>query len=473
MPSQEMTFDAAPVKQDTAVQNTSGMTFDAAPVKQDTPANQAASQNTPQPGFLQRAGQFGSDLIQGIGEGTISTVASIDELARKHLPEFMTRGSFGFGKPTDIEAERRIAAPDNTTQAVGNVAENIGEFITGDEALKSLSLAERFKLGQQIAKLAESNPRIAQVISHGLTAIRGGTVVTGQQIAHGTSPGQAVKTGAEVAATGGAIGAVGEGLGAAKDAVTSAAKNLLSTKAIQPALQQGIRDLMNGVADDSGVAKPTAQSIRDVVKQTADAVHSKAKSIYADLDEATGGHVQRFSDRLQNIRLQLNALTGTEEDVQKEAALLKAQKETEESMEQAFADAEAQGVPREKVNEARETFKKSQALYDFDAQVKKSVSGMRPGVGDAVQTAKNAAKNPELIDPTKLFNRVNALYDSGRLQEAVGQEGADKLLQHVSDNLVQHKQILSNQAVAKSVGRKFVTGALGAAGAGTLYELAK
>lgn len=33
----EMTFDSAPVKQDTPVNSDSGMTFDAAPVKQDTP----------------------------------------------------------------------------------------------------------------------------------------------------------------------------------------------------------------------------------------------------------------------------------------------------------------------------------------------------------------------------------------------------------------------------------------------------
>ncbi len=44
-------------------------------------------------------------------------------------------------------------------------------------------------------------------------------------------------------------------------------------------------------------------------------------------------------------------------------------------------------------------------------------------------------------------------YDSGRLQEAVGEPGANDLLEHTNDNLVRNKQILRNQNAAKAVGR--------------------
>jgi len=74
----------------------------------------------------------------------------------------------------------------------------------------------------------------------------------------------------------------------------------------------------------------------------------------------------------------------------------------------------------------RLTYSRAQALYDLDVNVKKSVSGMRPDVGEL----KQAAKNPETVDPDKLLNRINSLYDSGRLQEALGELGADDLLEH-------------------------------------------
>jgi hypothetical protein len=86
---------------------------------------------------------------------------------------------------------------------------------------------------------------------------------------------------------------------------------------------------------------------------------------------------------------------------------------------------------------------------------------MRPNVGDTT----SAAKNPEFVDPNKLFNRVNNLYDSGRLQEAVGEPGANDLLEHTNNNLVRNKQILRNQNAAKAVGKAVGVGAALTAGA--------
>jgi hypothetical protein len=170
--------------------------------------------------------------------------------------------------------------------------------------------------------------------------------------------------------------------------------------------------------------------------------------------------VQRFKDRLDNIRQSLNDLTGTEEDVAKEASLLKAQKETEDAMQEAFKDAKAKGVDPKLVDEANASFKKSQALYDLDKHLKMSASGMRPDVGTV------SAKNPEAVDPTKMFSRMNRLYDSGRLQEAVGQQNAESLLDHANNAYIQQQKILGNQAIAKTVGKYAVHAAeLGTAGA--------
>jgi hypothetical protein len=49
-------------------------------------------------------------------------------------------------------------------------------------------------------------------------------------------------------------------------------------------------------------------------------------------------------------------------------------------MQEAFNDAEAKGGDPKLVDEANATFKKSQALYDLDSNIKKTVSGGRPSV---------------------------------------------------------------------------------------------
>jgi hypothetical protein len=356
--------------------------------------------------------------------------------------------------------QNAVAATSNTAGKAGALAENIAEFFGGDELLKGASLAEKAGLLAKVTKLAESHPLIAKIIGHGLTSIRGGAVVTGQELAHGATPTQALETGATAAGLGTATGAAIEGAGVAKGAIKLAYKSVLDTKSIQPALQSGIKDTIAKVAEENGVEKSAASSIRDVVKDTADAVYAKSKSQYQVLDEVTGGRFQRFKDRLDNIRQSLDSLTGTEEDVMKEASLLKAQKETEDAMQEAFKDAKAKGVDLKLIDEANANFKKSQALYDLDKHLKMSASGMRPDMGTA------AARNPETVDPSKMFSRMNRLYDSGRLQEAVGQKNAESLLDHANNAFIQQQKILDNQELAKTVGKHAIHAAeLGTAGA--------
>jgi len=58
-------------------------------------------------------------------------------------------------------------------------------------------------------------------------------------------------------------------------------------------------------------------------------------------------------------------------------------------------------------------------------------------------------KNPEAVDLSKMFSRMNRLYDIGRLQEAVGQQNAESLLDHANNAFIQQQKILANQAIAK------------------------
>lgn len=249
--------------------------------------------------------------------------------------------------------------------------------------------------------------------------------------------------------------------GKIEDAVSGAAgkvKGALSQDSVQPSVHGAVREAVSTSAKEAGAAGPSSPSLAKVAEEGAENVLGVAKDKYKMLDEATGGRVQRFSDRLRNIKRQLNSLTGTEEDAVKETALLKAQSETEEGMKAAFKEATEKGVDPSIEKEASANFKKSQALDDLDTQVKRATKGMRPDVGDA----KAASGNPEIANPERLFERVNNLHRSGRLQDALGDKGADTLLSKLNEAVLQYRKIGRNQRIAKTAG-KYIAGGLGVA----------
>ncbi len=205
-------------------------------------------------------------------------------------------------------------------------------------------------------------------------------------------------------------------------------------------------------------AKPASKSIRQVAEQAGDNVNAAAKADYQALDEATGGRFQRFKEKLDAGRKQLRNLSGSEEDVQKEASILKGQKETEDAMQEAFADAKAKGVDPQLVDRANANFKKSQALYDLDNAIKKSTTGAHPDVS----TTELQKEYPETLDPRGFHRRIEALYNSGRLEDALGERGANTLFDHTLEHSGAYNKILRNQKWAKY--------AAGAVGARELYH---
>ena len=403
------------------------------PLSLTQPTADLAKQHAEQGTLAANAVVGNNPLDVGVAKGALETAHTVGAAIGHVLPNSW-RDKIGL--PTSFTEPDYLQSA-NGAETAGKVGESLAEYALGDSALKSLVISERLGIASKLAQVAKSSPYIARILELGMNATRGGVVTVPQQIAHGATPTEALKTGAEAVATGALTGAVAEGVGAAK--------NALDTGVIQEPLKSGVRNILGNVADETGVTRSASPSIRKVAEDTADAVYTKSKSQYAVLDEVTGGRFQRFKDRLENIRQSLNGLTGTEEDAAQEASLLKAQKETEDAMQEAFNDAKAKGVDPKLVDEANGNFKKSQALYDLDSNIKKTVSGGRPGVTPSEQLR----KAQELIDPKKFLNRVNTLYDSGRLQDALGPKGADDLFNHALENSVNHSQILRNQRLAK------------------------
>ena len=174
-----------------------------------------------------RAGRSVFDPEIGFVKGIGDTVNTLSGLISRVAPSVV--------RPQDVNAVKTATASTNTMQTVGKVGESIAEFFLGDEALKGLSVAERLGLATKVSKLAESNPMIAKIIGHGLTAVRGGAVTAGQQLAHGATPGEAATAGGIATGLGAGAGAATDIMPAIKTAINGGQSTV--SEAIQDAAQ--------------------------------------------------------------------------------------------------------------------------------------------------------------------------------------------------------------------------------------------
>jgi hypothetical protein len=209
-----------------------------------------------------RAGRSILDPATGFIKGVGDTVNTLSGLLSRVAPSVV--------RPQDVNnLKGAYTATPGTLQSVGKVGEGIAEFFLGDEALKGLSIAEKLGLASKVAKLAESSPVVARIIGHGLNAVRGGTVTAAQQLAHGATPTEAAKTGAEATI-------LGAGAGAATEGVSAVANKVVGSDEA-PTLA---RKLWKG----KDVAQPGTQAaVRSGVQSSAEATPSVPKLVMEDV----------------------------------------------------------------------------------------------------------------------------------------------------------------------------------------------
>lgn len=251
------------------------------------------------------------------------------------------------------------------------------------------------------------------------------------------------------------------------------------TAAAQSDLQQSLREHATDVAKQEGVTPQNPKSIRDVFEDTADQIFQKSKSTYARIDQATGGRFQRFSDALKRIDRQIHEAADI--DLDKEGQLIEQRNTIQDSMDQTFEDAKAQGIDAKTIDSAKADFKRAQALYDIDKQVNFSTKGFRKGLDEG------GMHTPELVDQTQLSQRLEKLYKTGRLQQAIGDDAADQLMAKVDKSIVRHQtakealaaaQEQAAQATKTAATRRKVAGyaagvATGGGALGSAYKIGK
>jgi len=219
----------------------------------------------------QSGGTTGEKVAAGFGSAAATSLSNLGSIG-SHIPFVKTIANkvgdiAGLPKlPANVNPYETVqhstnqnaaAATQTTAGKAGALAESIAEFFGGDELLKGASLAEKAGLLAKVTKLAESHPLIAKIIGHGLNAVRGGTVVTGQELAHGATPTQALESGAAATGLGTVVGAAVEGAGVAKKALSPWADRIVKgEKVAQPGAQNALRTAAD-IAPNEPAIPPT------------------------------------------------------------------------------------------------------------------------------------------------------------------------------------------------------------------------
>jgi len=373
----------------------------------------------------------GKSLLKGAG-----VIGDVATLGLTHLLPDSDKASAG------INAPGKALDATNENQKYGSFIGDAATFELGSGIMSSLGhlpLAERVIQAGKALKVAQEHPVLAQIASK----IVSGAAESGAGTLTATGSPKSAAAGAVV---GGTVGATTEGIPALYRGVTGAN--------IQPILQSGVRDALSSVADEEGVPAGSPPSIRDTAQNVADNVLAKSKDLYSQIDTATDGKFSPINDALANVNKEIRNSFGIDEAA--DAKLMTRKADLESKLDDVFEQAKSAGVSVDTIDGAKQTYKKAQALYDLDSNIKASAKGMRPNLAKPNST-------PETIDPSKLSLRLNKMFDSGRLQEAVGADMAESLLQH-SDNAERAGRQLKTLKTIRNVAG--VVGGTGAVGGG-------
>lgn len=302
-------------------------------------------------------------------------------------------------------------------------------------AVKDLQRAHQEFINKDYRNAAASAGSLATDVNHIIDPALDSTNQT-RQLTERTRPGADLTTPLVGQITQAGLALAGAKLagaepGAASEAAATETPSLLqrmnpfrpkvTADTVQPALRSDLQGTWNKVADEAGVPRPTATSIRDMGEQVADSILARSKTLYRAIDEATGNRFSGTATKLQNVVQKMRTVTTDAE----EQALLIEKTRYEMQIDQMFDDAAAKatGVTKRTVDAAKAEFKKAQAIYDTNQQIRMSTQGIRPG-------EPGAEGSPEVVNPKQLQNRLNKMQDSGRLQQGVGEANGKQMIGH-------------------------------------------
>ena len=169
------------------------------------------------------------------------------------------------------------------------------------------------------------------------------------------------------------------------------------------------------VGSDSAGPKGPRTALEGVSKS----IRAKAQGIYKQLDNLSGGRWQRYEDAIDNLNDKMEEVNGIDDD--KYDALETKRNDIQTSQAQMIEDMKGKGLDPKVADEAVAHYKQAMALKDVDADIKASTAGdVRVG-------------GKEVVDPKMLVKRLQKRFDSGRLAQGLGEQGAKDLLKSAYD----------------------------------------
>jgi len=156
--------------------------------------NKNTDQTPPNLADPSQAGAAISNIPAGFAKSAGQTVNTISKVLNKIPGVGETLApSQGISTAEDLEKLPDPDTAEGVGQNLGAGAEQIGEFVLGDEAIKGLTLAQKYSAISAIHKALETSPKLSKAVDLGMQAMRQGTQIGAQQMLHGASPSEALQ----------------------------------------------------------------------------------------------------------------------------------------------------------------------------------------------------------------------------------------------------------------------------------------
>jgi hypothetical protein len=146
----------------------------------------------------EQLGQAASGIPAGIGKALASTVHAAGQFGPTGTVGSAINLAHLQGLPekteNPINTDINPNTPEGTGEALGAGLEGVGEFVLGDEALKGLTLGDKYLMVGKIHKALETAPKVQRALELGMQSMRQGAVAGGVALTHGATPSQALES---------------------------------------------------------------------------------------------------------------------------------------------------------------------------------------------------------------------------------------------------------------------------------------
>jgi hypothetical protein len=398
-----------------------------------TPEDQAkdaafwAEQKTRMEGALKDNFQARADVPIGATKAAGRSVVGATNLAIRGYDKVT-----GSSKTHEIEPPQSLQSDGSFGQTAGAMYENVLEFLSGDAALKALSVSEKFKLGAKLATLAEESPSVAKLIHAGLNSIRTGVVSGAQEAVHGGDTGDVLTA----AGTGALSSAASEGLGVlsklAKPGSTEISNETLQTSPkwkgastsakLAEANQQPAQKVVSNVAQSSAdnIMQRFSKSAPDTITSfgdAAEAVKSAAQPVFKTLDTVSNGQFAVARNEMGNAAKFMKRAASSSDYAEAE----KSYNTASAKIDQIITDSKGAVTP-EQYQSAKDAWRSAKTMEKLHLKIDEAYS--------SGQKAENIAGVDRTLDLNKLQGRLNSAFKTipeADLKNVLGAEGTKNL----------------------------------------------